>query len=497
MEITIYKMTESVKFIPGQHIHLVGIGGSGMSAIARILVERGYKVTGSDRNTNDLTDALARDGATIYQGHDAAYVQGADMVLITSAVKDDHVEVKAAREAGIPVYKRQDIMAALMEDHFVVAVAGTKGKTTTTSMIVHILRECGADPSYIVGGVTGNTNTNAGVGKGTRKIFVVEADEYDNMFHGLRPDIAVITNLEWDHPDFFDSPESMFSSFQHFVRLLDEKNEGGGTLIVCADDERAYQLGEEHTAKPWTKTYTYGLSAGADIQALDVKTDSDGYTTFEIRFNNIDAGRAKINLAGSHNVRNALAALLVAPPLVPAPMFHAGIPALATFKPTARRFDLRADVNGIAIVDDYAHNPMSIRAVLEAACQRYPDRELWAVWQPHTYSRTQALFDDFAKSFDQADHVLITDIYAARENPIPGVTSAGVVDAINNRARIEFPSLPSGEGIFARHTPTFADTVKVLHQEVKSPAVILIMSAGDAPQIGVDYLKLLIGEAAS
>ena len=204
-----------MQFIPGQRIHCIGVGGFGISAIARILLLRGFPVSGSDRNSNAFTEALSRDGATIYKGHAAEQVNAADMVIATSAVGDDHVEVAAARERGIPVYKRQDILAPLMEGNTVIAVAGTHGKTTTTSMIVHILHECGKDPSYIVGGTLASTGTNAGVGKDN--VFVIEADEYDNMFHGLRPHIIVLTSIEYDHPDFFKSEDEMLASFSQFL----------------------------------------------------------------------------------------------------------------------------------------------------------------------------------------------------------------------------------------------------------------------------------------
>jgi len=463
-----------MKFERGQHIHLVGIGGSGMSAIARVLLEQGYTVSGSDRGNNELTEALARDGATVYTGHDAAYIAGADMLIITSAVKEEHVEVAAARAAGIPAYKRQDVMAALMEDKYVIAVAGTKGKTTTASMIVHILRECYMYPSYIVGGITGNTGTNARVDP-IGKTFVVEADEYDNMFLGLRPNFAVITNVEYDHPDFFKSREELLSSYQQFVSLLPED----GTLLACADDPVAFSLANERRIAG-LPARTYGLSEQADIRAVNIHYDKDS-TDFEVEFFHKDiipGSHIQIHLPGKHNIQNALAAYWVS-----VGWSRSGTPskarlaALESFKPTARRFDLRADVGGVAVIDDYAHNPMSIRATLDAARQRYPDRELWAVWQPHTYSRTQALFDDFVKSFDAADHVLITDIYAAREQAIPGVSSAGVVAAMTHAD--------------VRHTPTFVNTVAVLRAQVTAPAAIVIMSAGDAPQIGVDYLKAL------
>lgn len=485
------------KIYPGQHIHLVGIGGSGLSAIARVLLGQGYTVSGSDRSANELTDALARDGATIYIGHAAAYVQGANALIITSAVKDDHVEVTAARAAGIPVYKRQDMMADLMEGKQVIAVAGTKGKTTTTAMIVHILRECGHDPSYIVGGIMGNTGTNAGIGQG--ECFVVEADEYDNMFLGLRPDIAVITNIEWDHPDFFKTPEEMVEAFEKFTERIPLYGSIGGTLIACADDTNARRLLDEiatrNTARRIGVMGAVAYSAAETeclartYYAVNIRSDEDGNTLFDIEttFENtrgfIDS--VCLRLPGRHNVQNALAAIIASnwgayffrlEIRTPIPVSQAA-QALESFKPTARRFELRADLNGIAIVDDYAHNPMSIRAVLEAARQRYPDRALWVVWQPHTYSRTQALFKEFVTSFGWADHVLITDIYAAREAPMPGVTSAAVVAAMQHQD--------------VRHTPTFEDVVAVLSAEVEAPAVVLIMSAGDAPAVGVEYLKVL------
>jgi UDP-N-acetylmuramate--alanine ligase len=463
-----------MKLKVGQHIHLVGIGGSGLSAIARILLGQGYKVSGSDRSLNSLTEALARDGATIYEGHDASYIKGADALIITSAVKPDHIEVTAAREQGIPVYKRQDIIADLMEGKTVIAVAGTKGKTTTTSMIVHILRECGLDPSYIVGGILGNTGTNAGVGTGN--IFVVEADEYDNMFLGLKPDIAVITNIEWDHPDFFASEEALFESFRQFLNLIPDN----GAVVFYSDHPKTHYLVFDFLKqKPMKYATTYGdRDDFADVGAQEVRLEGQ-HTRFSVIMNAkglwAKVADVRLNLPGRHNIQNALAACIVANLLSIGPSFPKAATALESFKSTARRFEIRADVGEIAVVDDYAHNPMSIRAVLEAARQRYPGRTIWAVWQPHTFSRTQALMPDYVKAFDAADHVLVTDIYAARESPIEGVTSAAVVKAMKH---------PD-----ARHTATFEDTVKVLSAEVKAPAVILIMSAGDAPQIGIEYLK--------
>jgi UDP-N-acetylmuramate--alanine ligase len=455
-----------VKLQPGQHIHIVGIGGSGLSAIAHILLGQGYHISGSDRSLNPLTEALSQQGAVIHGHHAPEHVQGSDAVIITSAVTDDHVEVIAAREQGIPVYKRQEIMADVMVGKWVIAVAGTKGKTTTTALIVHLLQTCGLDPSYIVGGVLGNTGTNAGVGQGQH--FVVEADEYDHMFLGLCPNIAVLTNIEWDHPDCFPTEQAMLTAFQHFVNLLRQTN---GLLIACQDDPAVKALAEHHDA---IRVRTYGIHQPADICATTIASHTDGTTHFVIQ-----AAAAQLSvisvLPGSHNVQNALAAYAVAEALA---LPHDGFQqALQTFRLTARRFDVRADHHGIAIVDDYAHNPMSIKAVLAAARHRYPGRTLWAIWQPHTYSRTQALFSSFVSAFAAADHVLITDIYAAREQPIVGVSSAAVVAAMDHAD--------------ARLASTFADVLEILRAEVTAPAVLIIMSAGDAPQIGIDFLAHL------
>jgi UDP-N-acetylmuramate--alanine ligase len=455
-----------ITFSPAQQVHIIGIGGFGMSAIARILLGRGLRVSGSDRSLNALTAALARDGATIYEGHDASHVNGADMVLMTSAVPADHIEVLAALSQNIPVYKRSDIMAALMSGQQTIAIAGTHGKTTTTAMTTHILRETGRDPSYIIGGVLRTTGQNAGVGHGAA--FVVEADEYDNMFHGLQPEVAVVTNIEWDHPDFFPSPTDLNRAFAQFIRLLPLH----GVLIACADDPYAMMFASNRIAmqKP---AVTYGVeNPQADWRAVNVRAENGGMT-FEV----VGHGMVRLLLPGTHNVLNAMAAMIAAD--------HQGVPfpeaaaALATFEGTGRRFEVRADVEGVVVIDDYAHHPTAIRVTLEAARARYPDRTLWAVWQPHTYSRTRALLEDYAAAFDNADYVLVTDIFASREAPIRSVNSPAVIAAIQRHS----PALD------ARHVATLADTAALLDAEVHAPAVILIMSAGDAPQVGIEFLK--------
>lgn len=452
---------------PGQHIHLVGIGGAGLSAIARILLGQGYTVSGSDRTPNALMDALARDGAIIDAGHAAANVNGVDALIISSAVKPDLVEVVAARAAGIPVYKRSDIMADLMTGKTVIAVAGTAGKTTTTAMIAHILIETGKDPSYIIGGVLTTTGQNAGVGAGDA--FVVEADEYDNMFLGLRPNVAVVTNAEWDHPDFFPTSDDMRRSFEAFIRLLP----AGGTLICGTDDPGGQALSTYGVTRPELTVSPYTTNAKKAVFLGDHPTEQWTWEFHPDMFG--DGWAARMQVPGLHNVRNAMGAILAATSVGVSQ--DAAVAAVTTFRGTARRFELKGEVDGIAVIDDYAHHPAKIRATLQAARERYPDRQIWAVWQPHTYSRTQALMDDFLTAFGDADHVLITDIYAAREQPIPGVSAADLA------ARMDHPD--------ARFVPTFADAVAALEAEVQPPAAVIVMSAGDAPLIGAAFLEYL------
>lgn len=453
------------RFQPGQHIHLVGIGGFGISAIARVLLGQGYRVSGSEINPNVLTDALARDGATIYTGHAAEHVRGADMVIVTSAAKPDHVEIVSARERGIPVYKRNEIIADLMEGKTVIAVAGTHGKTTTTAMIVHLLRECGKDPSYIVGGIMENTGTNAGVGDGST--FVVEADEYDYMFLGLKPNVAVITSIEFDHPDFFETEQAMFDTFVRFIECVTPD----GAVIVCADDARAKEL-----ATPRYLGRRVGVSYGlnsAIFYADNIRYD-ERHTHFDINMLGIGKVPVHLPLAGVHNIRNALAALVVTNGIVRS--LEAVVRALETFKSTRRRFEIRGEAAGVIVVDDYAHHPTAIKVTLEAAKLRYPHRAIWAVWQPHTFSRTEALLDQFAAAFASADYVAVTDIYWSRETP----TAASINGEQTARA-IQHPNV--------HYTGSLDDTTDFLLENVRSPAVIVIMSAGDAPRIGEVFLK--------
>lgn len=455
-----------IQLQPGQRIHMIGIGGAGLSAIARVLLERGFAVTGSDLKANAFTAALAADGARIDIGHEARYVQGADIVLATSAAPADHVEIAAARALSVPVFNRRDFIRLVLRDTDTIAVAGTHGKTTTTSMIIHILRFAGEDPSYIVGGALAGSGANAGVGAGPS--FVIEADEYDNMFHGVQADLAVITNIEHDHPDFFKSRRQLTDAFRIFVDGI----KPGGELVVCADDEAALALAAKWRAGGGRAT-TYGIEcSAADWRARNLKYSRE-MAIAKVARAGLPGLELRLGPPGAHNMLNALAALIVADKRGVRP--QAAVAALASFQSTARRFEIRGEREGVIVIDDYAHHPTEIRVNIEAARLRYPERQIWAIWQPHTYSRVQQFWAQFIEAFAGADAVLVTPIYAAREGPIDGISSAALAQAIAREAPAAF-------------APTFDAAVEMLRRLAQAPAVALIFSAGDANQIADLYL---------
>jgi UDP-N-acetylmuramate--alanine ligase len=457
--------------------HLIGIGGSGLSAIARVLLESGHEVSGSDRQLTPLAQELQQAGATVKLGHRAGHVLGADVVLRSSAISDDNVEVQAARSAGIPVLKRVDFLGQLLAGKKVIAVAGTHGKTTTTAMLAWMLNALGQDPSYVIGGVAKNLGRNAHAGSG--EIFVIEADEYDHMFLGLNPALAVVTNVEHDHPDCYATPQDFRRSFQQFIGRLEPE----GVMAACSDDPGAVDLldwaeGQGH------KVYRYGIRQGEnDYWAENLAPVPDAGYGFDVC--RLGAGKVasiSLRLPGEHNVRNALAALIVAD-LLGLPLSEAA-GTLGEFNGVGRRFEVRGSPAGVTLVDDYAHHPTEIRATLVAARARYPGRPLWAVWQPHTFSRTRMLFDGFVAAFQSADHVVVTDIYAAREQaPADGFSSRYLVQAM----RALHPEKPT----WVHYTPTLAQATRLLVQEARAGDVILVLTAGDALQITDELLRLL------
>ncbi|HEY2979846.1 MAG TPA: UDP-N-acetylmuramate--L-alanine ligase [Anaerolineales bacterium] len=455
-------------------VHFIGIGGSGLSAIARLLKESGYDVTGSDQTLTQFAADLQTAGVTIYMGHHPRNVQGADWVVRSSAVADDNPEVQAAVQSGIPVYKRADFLGKLMERKTGIAVAGTHGKSTTTAMIAWTLSVLGRDPSFIVGAVMNNYGVNARAGKGSP--FVIEADEYDRMFLGLRPQIAVVTSVEHDHPDIFPTYEEMFSAFESFVNLLPPD----GTLIASAEDEgaaslisRARKLGRNVMA--YTVQGEMTINSPQWIQARNMKPNEFGGFTFGTTSNMGEAATQSVEVSlrvpGVHNVRNALAALAVV--CVMGLSLKNAAYALTEFKGIARRFEVRGERKGVTVIDDYAHHPTEIKATLAASRARYPNRRIWAVWQPHTYSRTKTLFFEFTRAFGDADQVLVTEIYPARE-PKQDFSAAELVSSMPHPA--------------AKYTGGLEDTTRYLLKNLKSGDVLLVMSAGDADQVSTNVL---------
>jgi len=455
-------------------VHFIGIGGSGLSAIARLLKQSGYEVTGSDKVLSSFAADLQHEGVPIFIGHHPRNIQGADWIVRSSAIPDENPEVVAAKNTKIPVYKRADFLGKLMSEKIGIAVAGTHGKTTTTAMIAWTLYALGRDPSFIIGGVMNNLHVNAHAGKG--ETFVIEADEYDRMFLGLQPHIEVITNLEHDHPDCYPTFEEMYSAFESFVNLLPLD----GTLIVCAEDESAVSLLSAARRKGF-HVVSYSLQGEMTInspqwmQAANLKPNERGGFNFTAMTNIGHAAASMINVSlqipGEHNVRNALAVLAVIATL--------GLPlqqaaeALGEFTGTSRRFEVKGEKKGITVIDDYAHHPTEIKATLAAARARYPSRRIWAVWQPHTYSRTQALFHDFSLAFKDADEVIVTEVFASREAK-QEFSSAEVVSAMPH--------------VSARYIETLAETTKHLLEHLRSGDVLLVLSAGDADKVSVDVL---------
>jgi UDP-N-acetylmuramate--alanine ligase len=468
--------------IDRKHVHIIGIGGTGLSAIARVLLERGYVVTGSDRAMSPMAKSLQADGVRVEIGHQAGNLAGAQVVVRSSAIPDDNVEVLEAQKLGIPVLKRNEFLSSLLEGFFVSAIAGTHGKTTTTAMIAWMLTYLGQDPSYIVGGILKNTGTNAHAGKG--HAFVIEADEYDRMFLGLNPDLAVITNIEHDHPDCYPTEADFFTAFDEFAGQVGND----GTLLICLNNRNAGRLAEIAKQRG-QRVYSYAIidshngsaELKADYMAVNLLSNSQGGMSWSLRsaLKGVElTQRIDLQIPGAHNVQNSLAAIAVAHQMY-LPLDQARH-ALERFTGTGRRFEIRAEVDGVVIIDDYAHHPTEIKATISAARSRYPNANIWVVWQPHTYSRTRLLLDEFTKAFEQADHVIVTGIYAAREKqPEDGFSSQQVVSAMNH---------PD-----AHFMTAFLDISHYLADALQPGDVLLVLSAGDADQI-CDTVKGLLRE---
>jgi UDP-N-acetylmuramate--alanine ligase len=447
----------------GMHVHLIGIGGIGLSALARVLKGRGCCVSGSDRQLTVLTEALAAEGIAVYSGHRAEHVTDADLVVVSSAVPAENPEVIEAQRLGIPVVKRELMLEELTTGKITIAVAGTHGKTTTSAMIAWILLQAGLDPTFIVGGILQNLGTNGRAGNGP--YFVVEADEYDRTFLGLKPQVAVITTLEHDHPDCYPTFDDMREAFTAFA----ERVVAGGLLILCGEEPQVLPLGTA-IGSEGRRVETYGLSSQWDWWAHGAQLGN--HATFDIWKRTTRLGACALQVPGRHNVLNALAALAASAEA--GVDFGVATSALTRFRGTQRRFEVKGQTAGVTVVDDYAHHPTEIRATLAAARIKYPGRPVWAVFQPHTYSRTAALLDDFAAALAGADHVLVTDIYAARELDTMGLSGASIVARMN--------------GVDATYIEAMGDAVRMLLDRVQPGDVVITLGAGDGYVIGEKLL---------
>jgi UDP-N-acetylmuramate--alanine ligase len=475
------------------HIHLIGIGGSGISAIARVLLESGYTVSGSDRVLSPLAENLQAAGARVFIGHRPENILGANLVVRSSAVSDQNPEVIAARAAGIPVLKRSDFLGQLIsqDNRISIAVAGTHGKTTTAAMISWILTCLDQDPSFIVGGVLKNLGVNAHAGHG--KTFVIEADEYDRMFLGLKPAVIVVTNVDYDHPDCYPTPGDYWQAFLEFSACLQSE----GSILVCGDDPGALRLFQACQVTGCS-AYTYGINRQVgleaddknsstaerlpDYQAYGLAINTAGCFDFEMgllsQMNEVTSmAHVSLQVPGEHNVLNALAAMAVAHRL--GQPLQRTADALHTYAGTGRRFDVLGEVDGITIIDDYAHHPTEISTTLAAARSRFPGRRLWTLWQPHTFSRTQVFATEFVNSFKDADRVIVTGIYGARESANDASTNlaADLAQSISRPAANYIPFLP--------------DVTAFLLSQLEPGDVLLVFSAGDADHVSAQVLASL------
>lgn len=452
-----------------KHIHMVGIGGIGMSGMAEILIHRGYKVTGSDGASNETTDRLKELGAQIYHSHAAENIKGADVVVYTSAVKaDENEETKAALEKRIPTIKRAEMLAELMRMKFGIGVAGTHGKTTTTTMIGHVTQDGNYDPTIMVGGkVHSFDKTNAVVGKGD--VIVVEADEFDRTFLRLTPSIAIITNIEAEHLDIYDDLDDVKNAFIDYANKVPFY----GAVIVCLDDPNVRSI----LPQLKRRIISYGLSPQAQIRAVDLRMNQFT-TTFTVMNNDEKLGVITLKAPGDHNVKNALAA--VATGLELSIDFKLIKKGLENYQGVFRRFQRKAEKHGIMVIDDYAHHPTEVKATLNAARKGWSDRRIIAVFQPHLYSRTQDMYKEFGLSFSDAEILIITDVYPSREKPIEGVTGKLISDTAEQYGHKNV--------IYVEDKTSVPDTLKKI---AKAGDIIITMGAGDIYKYGESFVEIL------
>jgi len=452
-------------------VHFIGIGGAGMSGIARILLARGVPVSGSDRRDTPTLLALRALGARVELGHDAAHLGSgegaADTVVVSTAIRPDNPELAAAHERGLRVLPRAVALAAVMAGRRSVAVAGTHGKTSTTSMLTVAVQACGADPSFAIGGNLNESGSNAHAGQGD--VFVAEADESDRSFLVLAPFAAIVTNVEADHLDNYGDLAAVEAAFDRFLTTIDPE----GFVVLCLDDPGAARLADVPTK---ARMRTYGTAPEADLRLVDVDVAGDG-TSYTAVLDGTELGRVRIQVPGEHMARNSAAALLAG--------LELGLPAegliegLGRFGGVHRRFELKGVVGGVRVYDDYAHHPTEVRAQLAAARAVAGDGRLVVAFQPHLYSRTREFADGFGDALGLADEVVVMDVYGAREDPVPGVTGAMVADAV---------PLPPERVLFE---PSWSAAAPALAARARPGDLVMTMGAGDVSMVGPEVLEAL------
>ncbi|MBJ6726669.1 UDP-N-acetylmuramate--L-alanine ligase [Geomesophilobacter sediminis] len=452
-----------------EKIHFVGIGGIGMSGIAEVLLNLGYKVSGSDLRGSEITERLAALGGEIFIGHAKENVAQVSVVVISSAVHDDNPEVVEAHERLIPVIPRAEMLAELMRMKYGIAVAGTHGKTTTTSMVATLLSKGGIDPTIVIGGRLNSLGTNARLGQG--QFLVAEADESDGSFLLLSPTIAVVTNIDADHLDFYSGIEEIKDTFVEFINKIPFY----GLAVLCLDNPNVADI----VPKVKKRFTSYGLSAQADYRATDVKLS--GFTTsFVAHHKGVRLGEITFSMPGAHNVLNSLAAIAVAMELnIPFEVIREGF---AAFGGVGRRFQMKGGAAGVMVVDDYGHHPTEIRATLAAAKNGW-DRRLVVVFQPHRYTRTAELFEEFVKAFYDADVLILTDIYPAGEKPIEGVTAEALAARIRRHGQKDVTWI-SERDLLCDH----------LESILQPDDILLTLGAGNVWQVGEAMLERLMNK---
>jgi UDP-N-acetylmuramate--alanine ligase len=449
------------------HIHFVGIGGIGMSGIAELLLNLGYTISGSDLKLSHITQRLEKKGAKIFQGHSKGQITDANVIVTSSAIALENPEVVQARQMGIPIIPRAEMLAELMRIKYSIAISGAHGKTSTTSMISQILNKAGLDPTVIIGGLLQGLDTNALHGSGD--FIVAEADESDGSFLKYSPAIAVVTNIDLEHLDFYKDIEDIKDNFVQFINSVPFY----GLAILCLDNEHIQDI----LPRIHVRHTTFGTTAQSDFQARDISFQYSK-SQFSVFHWDTCLGEINLNIAGQHNISNALAGITTALELkIP---FAKIKEALEEMQGVKRRLEIKGEKKGIMIMDDYGHHPTEIMATLTAVRESYKDRRIIVVFQPHRYTRTQALFDEFTRSFYQSDILIVLPIYAASEVPIPGVDSKLVCEGIKAHGHKD-----------VSFAPDFTQALSMITHKVRKGDLVLTLGAGDIYTLGEKLVEIL------